>query len=235
MNAMRNASDVTLNTIPKLKKTSLRFAFVNVRELKMENASMLENNDELRAFRRREEELIKNKENDKRIQREKGIVLNADDLESLPAHVKSITVNACEDYKKEVLDLSRFSELETLKIGSTCFNYVSKVSVMGLNRLMSIEIGEKSFQNESNDSELIVSDCPELVSLSIGNESFKGFKEMKVSELDGLKTITIGDECLKDCDLVLRDLKSVESVVIGVNSFEKSRHSVVESALFTKK
>ena len=89
--------------------------------------------------------------------------------------------------------------------------------------------GAKSFQNESNDSELIVSDCPELVSLSVGNESFKGFKEMKLSEVKALKTITIGDECLKDCDLVLRELKSVESVVIGVNSFEKSRHSVVES------
>ena len=96
-------------------------------------------------------------------------------------------------------------------------------------------IGTNSFQNESNDSELIVSDCPELASLSVGNESFKGFKEMKLSEVKALKTITIGDECLKDCDLVLKDLKNVESVVIGVNSFEKSRHSVVESELFTKK
>ena len=106
---------------------------------------------------------------------------------------------------------------------------MSKVSVMGLKKLKSVAIGAKSFQNESNDSELIVSDCPDLTSLSIGNESFKGFKEMKLSEVKVLKTITIGDECLKDCDLVLRDLKSVESVVIGVNSFEKSRHSVVES------
>ena len=80
-----------------------------------------------------------------------------------------------------------------------------------------------------------MSDCPELVSLSVGNESFKGFKEMKVSEVKALKTITIGDECLKDCDLVLKDLKSVESVVIGVNSFEKSRHSVVGSANYSRK
>ena len=50
-----------------------------------------------------------------------------------------------------------------------------------------------------------------------------------MSEVKALKTITIGDECFKDCDLVLKDLKSVESVVIGANSFEKSRHSVVES------
>ena len=223
MKAFRNVRKVEMVDIPALKKTILRFAFVDVKELKMENASMLENNDELMKIK---EEL--------RERRENGIVLNADDLESLPAHVKSITVNACEDYKKEVLDLSRFSELETLKIGSTCFNYVSKVSVVGLKKLKSVAIGAKSFQNESNDSELIVSDCPELVSLSVGNESFKGFKEMKLSEVKALKTITIGDECLKDCDLVLRDLKSVESVVIGVNSFEKSRHTVIESVSLMK-
>ena len=53
--------------------------------------------------------------------------------------------------------------------------------------------------------------------------------------MKALKTITIGDECFKDCDLVLKDLKSVESVVIGVNSFEKSRHSVVGSANYSRK
>ena len=263
MNAMRNASDVTLNTIPKLKKTSLRFAFVNVSELKMDNASMLEKNDELSELKRRTDELIKKREEKKRKEeeekrkreeeekkrveeekrrveeelrerKENGIVLNTAELNALPVNVKSITVKACDDYQNEVLDLSRFTELEELTIDDGCFNYVSKVSVVGLKKLMSIVIGAKSFQNESNDSELIVSDCPELGSLSVGNESFKGFKEMKLSEVKALKTITIGDECFKDCDLVLRDLKSVESVVIGVNSFEKSHHSVVESASYSQ-
>ena len=111
---MRNATDVTLNTIPKLKKTSLRFAFVNVKELKMENASMLENNDELSEVKRRTDELIKRREEELRERRENGIVLNADDLENLPAHVKSITVNACEDYKKEVglVSLQRVGDAE---------------------------------------------------------------------------------------------------------------------------
>ena len=175
--------------------------------------------------RRVEEELRERKEN--------GIVLNTEELNALPVNAKKLCVKKCEDYQNEVLDLSRFSALEELTIGDGCFNYVSKVSVVGLKKLKSVAIGAKSFQNESNDSELVVSDCPELTSLSIGNESFKGFKEMKVSEVKALKTITIGDECFKDCDLVLRDLKSVESVVIGVNSFEKSRHSVVESGSYS--
>ena len=161
-------------------------------------------------------------------QNESTVVTKAEEWNALPSGVKSITVSGCDDYQNEVLDLSRFSALEALTIGDGCFNYVSKVSVVGLKKLKSVVIGAKSFQNESSDSELVVSECPELVSLSVGNESFKGFKEMKLSGVKALKTITIGDECLKDCDLVLKDLKSVESVQIGVNSFEKSRHTVVE-------
>ena len=225
MNAMRNASDVTLNTIPKLDDLSLPFAFLNVKELKMENASLLERNGELMKWRipdkRSREEL--------RERRENGIVLNADDLESLPAHVKSITVNACEDYKKEVLDLSRFSELETLKIGSTCFNYVSRVSVVGLAKLKSMTVGEGAFQNNSSDCALVVKSCPLLCEVRVGNESFKAFKEVELVELASLKTLTLGCGCFREVDLVLKDLKSLEVVELGDLCFEKSRHTVIES------
>ena len=218
MNAMRNANDVTLMTIPKLDDLSLQFAFMNVKTLEMENAGMLENNGELLKIK---EEL--------RERRENGIVLNADDLESLPAHVKSITVNACEDYKKEVLDLSRFSELETLKIGSTCFNYVSRVSVVGLAKLKSMTVGEGAFQNNSSDCALVVKNCPLLCEVRVGNESFKAFKEVELVELASLKTITLGCGCFREVDLVLKDMKSLEVVELGDLCFEKSRHTVIES------
>ena len=230
MNAMRNASDVTLNTIPKLDDLSLPFAFMNVKMLEMKNASLLERNGELMKWRipdkRSREEL--------RERRENGIVLNADDLESLPAHVKSITVNACEDYKKEVLDLSRFSELETLKIGSTCFNYVSRVSVVGLAKLKSMTVGEGAFQGDQSDAELVVKSCPLLCEVRVGNESFKAFKEVELVELASLKTLTLGCGCFREVDLVLKDLKSLESVELGDLCFEKSRHTVIESVSLTK-
>ena len=223
MNAMRNASDVTLSTIPKLNDLTLQFAFMSVSELKMENASMLENNVSLRKTM---EELRRRREN--------GIVLNADDLENLPAHVKSITVNACEDYKKEVLDLSRFSELETLKIGSTCFNYVSQVSVVGLAKLKSMTVGEGAFQNNSSDCALVVKNCPLLCEVRVGNESFKAFKEVELVELASLKTLTLGCGCFREVDLVLKDLKSLEVVELGDLCFEKSRHTVIESVSLKK-
>ena len=95
-------------------------------------------------------------------QNEIKVVTKAEEWNALPSGVKSITVSGCDDYQNEVLDLSRFNELEELKIGDGCFNYVSKVSIVGLKKLKSVVIGAKSFQNESSDSELIVSDCPEM-------------------------------------------------------------------------
>ena len=246
MKAFRNVRKVEMVDIPALKKLILRFAFVDVGELRMENASMLENHeklgvikrkqDEEKERRRKEEEERKRREEEERLRREKekkerrekGIVLNAEDLESLSTELKSIDVKKCEDYQKEVLDLSRFIELEELTIGDGCFNYVSKVSVVELKKLKSVAIGAKSFQNESNDSELVVSDCPELVSLNIGNESFKGFKEMKVSGLDGLKRVVMGGNCFKNAELRVSGLKGLETLSLGAGCFEKSLHSVIE-------
>ena len=160
------------------------------------------------------------------------MVNNKEEWERLDSSVQSITVNGCDDYLSELLDLSRFGELVELKIGSNCFNYVSVMSISRLPKLKSVEIGEKSFQNESADSQLMVKNCPALVSLKIGNQSFKGFKRFNLSEVDGLKSVMIGDECFKECDLVLKELKSVESVCVGSGSFEKSRHTVVESLIW---
>ena len=143
--------------------------------------------------------------------------------------MQSITVNGCDDYLNEVLDMSRFGELVELKIGSNCFNYVSTVSVSRLAKLRSIDIGERSFQNESANNQLMVKNCPALVSLKIGNQSFKGFKRLDLNKVNGLKSITVGDDCFKECDLVLKELKGAESVCVGSGSFEKSRHTVVES------
>ena len=275
MKAFRNVRKVEMVDIPALKETILRFAFVDVKELKMENASLLENHeklgvikrkqDEEKERRRREEEERKRREEERRRKeeerrkkeeeerkrreeerkrreeeerlrrekekkerREKGVVLNAEDLESLSTELKSIDVKKCEDYQNEVLDLSRFSALETLTIGDGCFNYVSKVSVVGLKKLKSVSIGAKSFQNESNDSELVVSDCPELVSLSVGNESFKGFREMKLSGLDGLKRVVMDGNCFKNAELRVSGLKGLETLSLGGGCFEKFLHSVIE-------
>ena len=42
--------------IPALKETILRFAFVDVKELKLENASLLENHEKLGVIKRKQDE-----------------------------------------------------------------------------------------------------------------------------------------------------------------------------------
>ena len=104
MRALRNADSVELVNIPSLTKLVLRFAFVRVRVLTMENASMFESVDVLRDVQskhgdqtRESEEDLWRRERDRK-RREQGIVENAEDFCNLPSSLTTITVNACGDY-----------------------------------------------------------------------------------------------------------------------------------------
>ena len=146
MKAFRNVRKVEMVDIPALKEMILRLAFVDVKELKMENASMLEKNDKLSESKRKQEEERLKEETEKRERAYNGIVLNAGDLESLCVELRSIDVKKCEDYQNEVLDLSRFVDLKEIKIGDFCFNFVKEVIIVGLKRLETITFGSNSFQ-----------------------------------------------------------------------------------------
>ena len=67
--ALRNVCDVTLQSIPKLTELTLRSAFMGVKILRMENASMLETNDELLEKKKNTDILLKEQE-EKRARRE---------------------------------------------------------------------------------------------------------------------------------------------------------------------
>ena len=79
MRALRNVKKVRLVNLPKLSVMVLRFAFVNVKELEMENASLLESHEVLGEVmrkkreeeRRREEEERRRKEEEKRKEEER--------------------------------------------------------------------------------------------------------------------------------------------------------------------
>lgn len=261
-------------SIPNLTQYSLRYAFKDVKQLTIKDASMLEQYNEFVSFhrsveekrrselkkkeeeerrkrkeeeerkrreeeerRRREEEERKKKEEEEkrkreeeRKRREKGIVLNAEDFASLSDHLTSITVNACENYQEEILDFSRFKELETLKIGRNCFNYPSIVSIVDLTHLKHIEIGEYSFQDNSSEAELVVSRCSSLVSLAIGGHSFSHFKFFKMSDLPSLETLEIGADCFREADFKMKSMEAVKMVRLGDASFQRSRHTVIEGA-----
>ena len=217
MRAFRNVRKVTMVNIPALTTSYVRMGFVDVKELEMENASLLENHEKLGELKRKQDEERKKmgverrrKEEEERKRREqelkgwiegrkKATVLNARDLENLSVHVKSFNVEKCEDYKKEVLDLSRFTELLELKIGDDCFSCVNEVNMIGLSELESIVIGENSFTQQKNsggndpNGHFYLKNCPKLKSLKMGRYSFSDYSVCEIENVDALEVIEMGE------------------------------------------
>lgn len=257
MRALRNVKKVRLVNLPKLSVIVLRFAFVDVKELEMENASLLESHEVLGEVmrkkreeerrregeeRRREEEERKRKEEEERRKemerqkrlaeekerRENGIVICLDDLEHLSPTLTSITIQSCKDYRSEVLDFSRFTELNELKIEGKCFDYPSKVRIEGMKQLKRVEIGPGCFTSTNAFNELVVKDCPELSELVIGSNCFSSFTSFQLSGLPSLKRLSIGSYCFKEADLNIRKMESLETIQLGNSCFEKSLHTMIE-------
>lgn len=149
-------------------------------------------------------------------------------LDALPATTARLTITACKDYKSELLDFSRFTNLEELRIEKKCFDYPSKVKIEGLKKLKRVSIASGCFHCTNADSEMIVRDCPALEELKIGSHSFPSFKSLKMSGLPSLQRIHMGKECFKTVSLEVKKMESLETLVLGKNCFEKSLHTIIE-------
>lgn len=149
-------------------------------------------------------------------------------LDALPATTARLTITACKDYKSELLDFSRFTNLEELRIEKKCFDYPSKVKIEGLKKLKRVSIASGCFHCTNADSEMIVRDCPALEELKIGSHSFPSFKSLKMSGLPSLQRIHMGKECFKTVSLEVKKMESLETIVLGKNCFEKSLHTIIE-------
>ena len=72
MKAFRNVRKVEMVEIPALKEMILRFAFVDVSELKMENASLLENHEKLGVIKRKQDEEKERRRREEERKRRRG-------------------------------------------------------------------------------------------------------------------------------------------------------------------
>ena len=115
---------------------------------------------------------------------------------SIPLYVTALTVtdNSCNDNNITVVDLSSFKFLRSVVIGNSCFQYVQLFSIVGLNWLESVRIGEYSFGSDGSlweGSEFKIVNCPQLKSLSIGGRSFGRYNGFELSHLPQLKSVEI--------------------------------------------
>lgn len=170
------------------------------------------------------------KEKEDQERRMKGIVTSKADLENLPLSLTSIHVKNCNDYEEEELDFSRFNELESLKIEDSCFPHVSKVRIDGLPKLKRIEIASGCFKCENENSALVVKNCSGLAELSISDSSFCSFSSLELDALPSLQRMVFGKDCFKNADLVVRGFKSLVSIRLFNNAFEKAHHVAIEGS-----
>ena len=98
-----------------------------------------------------------------------------------------------------VLDLTRFSKLESLVIGDNCFSYVTEVKMIGLKSLESVEIGMNSFTQHKNDygndsnRHFYLKNSPKLKSLKMGLFSFSDYTVCEIENVDALEAIEMGE------------------------------------------
>ena len=96
-------------------------------------------------------------------------------------------------------DLSGYSRLKRLEIGSNCFINVNQLNLIGLSKLESVVIGENSFTKKKNyhgndpDRHFYLKDCPKLKSLKMGRYSFSDYKVCEIENVDALEVIEMGD------------------------------------------
>ena len=128
-------------------------------------------------------------------------VCSRDEVIGLSNAVTHITVsNKCgNDESLIVLDMSRFAYMREFVVGDECFFYVNELKLIGLNRLVKVVIGKKSFTRKKDggasdpNHHFYLKDCPKIRELVVGLYSFSDYTVCEIENVDALEVIEIGD------------------------------------------
>ena len=98
------------------------------------------------------------------------------------------------------LDLSKLECLQSIEIGSECFQSVQTFTIDGLHRLKSLKIISNSFTKETNSysrdesKSFHILNCESLESIQIKEYSFSDFSgDFELKNLESLQSIRIGN------------------------------------------
>ena len=129
------------------------------------------------------------------------VPLSKNELQAIDKSVTSIIIPnwTCNDIDYTIFDFSRFSIIESIKIGDDCFGSVHTFQIDGLNRLKTIKIGKNSFTQKKNSAgndeskSFHILNCESLKSIEIGHHSFSDYAgEFELKNLPQLQSIQIG-------------------------------------------
>ena len=127
-------------------------------------------------------------------------VRTINELMSLDSSVTQIIIdNGVGEPSFTVLDLTRFTQLRSLEIGDHCLSHVTKVKLIGLSELESVEIGMNCFTKHKNSAgsdsnrHFYLKNCPKLKSLKMGRYSFSDYSVIEIENVDALEVIEMGE------------------------------------------
>ena len=128
-------------------------------------------------------------------------VYNIDTFPSIELTATSIVLEpwTCNDMEFEFFDISRFTLLESLDIGSNSFAFVKMFKIKALSRLKSLRIGIRSFTErkgsfgENKSKSFHILNCESLRSIEIGEFSFSDYSgEFELRNCPQLHSLKIG-------------------------------------------
>ncbi|MBQ9790335.1 MAG: hypothetical protein IJW24_01930, partial [Clostridia bacterium] len=145
--------------------------------------------------------------------------------------------NCCNEGSFSELDLSSFNNLETVDIGDDSLQNVNRVRITGLEKLHTVRVGSKVFnQDESDamDKVFEVRNCISLTEVSINRYSFSTFSKLDLEQLPALQAIQFGDtekesRNFLNAPLDIKNLPNLHSITIGVDSFLHSKSADVKN------
>ena len=204
MRALRNVKKVRLVNLPKLSVMVLRFAFVDVKELEMENASLLESHEVLgEVMRNKREKEVKERRKVRREEKKKE--------NEVKKGKRTVRMEWCGKNWKWIVSYVIPGLILAIVLYSISISFiVSKLQQRITFNHLSDCVGSS-----------ITKDITELVVPSNRCNSRK-IKMLDFRAFPQLKSIEIGDECFENVNKVkLIGMNQLESVVIGKNSFKK--------------
>ena len=125
-------------------------------------------------------------------------VTSIDEFNALDASVTTIIIdNGVNDPEFTQLDLTRFTQLQSLVIGQRSFAYVETVNITGLEELESVEIDTRSFSmwdifHTDPNRHFYLKNCPSLRELKIGYSSFSEYSVFEIENVNALESIEMG-------------------------------------------
>ena len=110
----------------------------------------------------------------------------------MPRTVEELIIpsNVCNSEDIVEMDLSDFSELRKIQIGSNSFQFVNTLILIGLSELTNVTIGRDSFGGRGG---MFVKNCSALEELTIGHLSFNDYSVCEIENVPSLEMIEMGE------------------------------------------